>query len=478
MGRQYSTVALAVRSRSRPVTLSVVAGAQFLAVMSTSVVSVALPTIGRELQASTTALEWIVDAYVLVFASLLVAGGVLSDRRGRKPMFVLGVVLFGTGSLLAGLAPTAGLLIAARVIQGLGPAIVLPGSLAIISAIFRSPRERAAAIGLWSASSGLALAVGPAFGGALVDGPGWRWVFLINVPLCALLVAAALVVIPAIRPDPGRSFDLLGAVLTVLGVGGLAFALIEAQARGWGSPLVIVAAVIAVLALAGFVAWELYRVDPLVDVRLFRIPAFTAANVAGVVVFFAFIGAIVYFSAYFQDVQGRSAADAGLLVLPIGAALALTAPLSGRLTGRVGARLPMLTGLVICGGATLGLLRLGPHSGAAAEWWDFALIGLGAGLALTPMTATAVGAVRHERAGMASAVHNAMRQLGQVLGVAVLGALVYTGLGGESAGGRRLGPAAQQAYVDGLHHALWVAGLALLGAAALVALLVPPGRTS
>jgi MFS transporter, DHA2 family, methylenomycin A resistance protein len=462
----------------RTLTLFVVACGQFLAVMSTSVVSVALPTIGRELHASTTALEWIVDAYVLVFASLLVAGGVLSDRRGRKPMFVLGVALFGTGSLLAGLAPSVGALIAARVVQGLGPAIVLPGSLAIISAVFRDPRERAAAIGLWSASSGLALAVGPALGGALVDGLGWRWVFLVNVPLGALLILAALLSIPPIRPDPGRGFDVLGAVLTTLGVGGLAFALIESQARGWGSGVVLGAAALAVLALAAFVVYQLRRDDPLVDVRLFRVPAFTAANVAGLVVFFAFIGAIVYFSAYFQDVQGRSATDAGLRVLPIGVALALTAPVSGRLTGRLGARVPMLAGLVICGAAMLGLLRLTPVSTLAAEWWDFALVGVGAGLALTPMTATAVGAVRHERAGMAAAVHNSMRQLGQVLGVAVLGALVYAGLGGSVQTGRRLDAAGERAYVDGLHHAVWVSGLALLAAAALVAVLVPAGRRS
>jgi MFS transporter, DHA2 family, methylenomycin A resistance protein len=458
------------------VTLAVVACGQFLGVMSTSVVSVALPTIGRELDASTTALEWIVDAYVLVFASLIVAGGVLSDRRGRKPMFVLGVALFGLGSLLAGLAPSVGVLIGARVVQGLGPAIVLPGSLAIISAIFRDPRERAAAIGLWSASSGLALAVGPALGGALVDGLGWRWVFLINVPLCALLVAAAIVSIPPIRPDPGRGFDVLGAALITLGVGSLAFALIESQSRGWGSALVLGAAVLAVVTLVGFVLYQLRREDPLVDVRLFRIPAFTAANVTGLVVFFAFIGAIVYFSAYFQDVQGRSAADAGLLVLPIGVALALTAPVSGRLTGRLGPRTPMLVGLIVCGAAMLGLVGLTPDSGLGDEWWDFALVGLGAGLALTPMTATAVGAVRPERAGMASAVHNSMRQIGQVLGVAVLGALVYAGLGGSVPAGRRLDAAGERAYVDGLHHAMLVSGLALLAAAALVAVLVPAQR--
>jgi DHA2 family methylenomycin A resistance protein-like MFS transporter len=458
------------------VTLFVVAIGQFLAVMSTSSVGVALPTIGRELHASTTSLEWIVDAYVLVFAGLLVAGGVLSDRRGRKQMFVLGVVLFGTGALIAGVAPSVGVLIAGRVVQGLGPAIVLPGSLAIVTSIFPDARERAFAIGLWSSSSGLGLATGPALGGALVDGLGWRWVFLINVPLCLILVAAALVVIPYIKPDPGRRFDVLGAVLTVVGVGGLAFAIIEAQTRGWGSPLIIAAAAVAVVAMVGFVLWELRVDDPLVDVRLFLLPAFTAANVAGLLVFFAFIGAIVYFAAYFQQVQGFSAAESGLLVFPMGIGVALTTPVAGRLAGRFGPRWPMIAGLVICGGAMLGLLRLGTASDGAAEWWDFALIGVGAGLALPPMTATVVAAVRPERAGMASAVHNAMRQLGQVLGVAVLGTLVFAGVGSE-AGARRLDPAHAEAFVSGLHDAMWVSGLALLAAAALTAVLVTTRTT-
>ena len=460
--------------RGRWVTLFVVAIGQFLAVMSTSSVGVALPTIGRELHASPTSLEWIVDAYVLVFAGLLVAGGVLSDRRGRKRMFVLGVVLFGTGALIAGIAPSVGVLIAGRVVQGLGPAIVLPGSLAIVSVIFPDARERAFAIGLWSSSSGLGLATGPALGGALVDAFGWRWVFLVNVPLCVILVAAALVVIPYIKPDPGRRFDVLGAVLTVLGVGGLAFAIIEAQSQGWGSPPIITAAALAVLALVAFVVWELRVDDPLVDVRLFRLPAFTAANLAGLLVFFAFIGAIIYFSAYFQQVQGFSAAESGLLVFPMGIGVALTTPFAGRLVGRIGPRWPMIAGLALCAAAMLGLLRLGTAHTGSAEWWDFALVGVGAGLALPPMTATAVAAVRPERAGMASAVHNAMRQLGQVLGVAVLGTLVFAGVGNQ-AGARHLDPAHAQGYVDGLHDALWVSALALLAGAVLTALLVPAG---
>jgi MFS transporter, DHA2 family, methylenomycin A resistance protein len=463
-----------IRGSGRAVPLLVAAAGQFLAVMSTSVVPVALPTIGRDLHASTTGLEWIVDAYVLVFASLLVAGGVLSDRRGRKRMFVVGVTVFAAGSVLNGLAPVTGALIAGRVVQGCGAAIVVPGSLGIVSALFQDPRERAAAIGLWSAASGLALAVAPAFGGALVDTLGWRWVFLVNVPLCALLVAGALRYIPYIRPDRGTGFDWIGAALTTLGVGALAFAIIEAQDRGWGSPVIVAAAALAAVALAAFVVWERRRPDPLVDVTLFRLPAFTAANVAGLVVFFAFVGAIVYFSVYFQQVQGRSAVEAGLLVLPMGAAILVTAPLSGRLVGRIGPRWPMLVGLVICGGAMLGLLRLEPGSDIGAVWWDFALVGLGAGLCLTPMTATAVGAVRHERAGMAAAIHNAMRQVGQVLGVAVLGTLVYAGVSGAAAGERHLDGAQSSAFVAGLHDALWVCGLALLAAAVLVAVKVDP----
>jgi MFS transporter, DHA2 family, methylenomycin A resistance protein len=446
----------------RRLTLLVVSVGQFLTVMSTSVVSVALPTIGQELGASTTAQEWIVDAYVLVFAALLVAGGVLSDRRGRKRMYVIGVAVFGFGSLLAGLAPSVGWLIAARVVQGLGPAIVLPGSLAIVSAIYRDPRERATAIGLWSASSGLALAVGPALGGALVDGFGWRAVFLVNVPICLGLIAGSLRYIPYIAPDPGEGFDWVGAVLTVVGMGGLAFAIIEAQTEGWGSPLILAVAAVAVAAFVAFVRWERRRRDPLVDVELFRLPAFTVANIVGLVIFFAFIGAIVYFSVFFQQVQGHSAVEAGLLVLPVGAASALIAPFAGRLVGRIGPRVPMVSGLVLCGVAMLGLLRLERTTGASGEWWNFALIGAGIALALPSTTVTVVGAVRHERAGMASAIHNAMRQLGQVLGVAVLGSLVYA----------RPGP---DGFVSGLHNAIWVAGLVLLAAAVLAAAFLPSG---
>jgi DHA2 family methylenomycin A resistance protein-like MFS transporter len=458
------------------VTVLVVTLAQFMVVMSTSMVPVALPTIGRHLHGSTTSLEWIVDTYVIVYASLLVAGGVLSDRRGRKGMFMSGVTVYGAGALIAGVAPSVGWLLVGRVIQGLGPAIVTPTSLAIISATFEAPRERAAAIGVWSSGSGLALALGPAVGGLLTDAIGWRSVFLLGVPLAATAVSLGFRFIPVIPRSRVRSrFDWIGALLITAGVGVLTFALIEGPSHGWGSRLIVAGFVVAVCALSGFVVWERRHEAPLIDVSLFSRAPFTVANLAGLTVFFAFIGGIVYLSAYFQQVQGRSALGAGLAVLPIGLGFFTGAPLSGRLVGRFGPRFPMVFGLGLCGAAMVALVRLRAGSSIGAIWWDLAAVGLGAGLSLTPMTAVAMAAVRAERAGMASAIHNSMRQVGQALGVAVLGSLVYAGVSGGSAGGGRLDGASAAAFVDGLHRAVLVSGACLVIAALLAVVLIPGG---
>lgn len=282
-------------SRAGLVLLTVAVG-QFLAVASASIVSVALPTIARELGASGEEQQWIVDAYVLVFASLLVAGGVLGDRRGRRGAFVAGLTVFAAGSVLCALAPTTPWLLGGRVLQGLGPPLMTPASLAIITATYRDPAARARAIGLWSTGSGLGLALGPVIGGGLVDTVGWRWVFGVNVPVCVALVALGLRSIPPIAPEPSRRpFDYLGALLTTAAVAGATFGIIEGNARGWTSAPIVGAFALAAAALAGFVAWERGREEPLVDVALFRVPAFVAANAAGLIVFFALIGATVYF---------------------------------------------------------------------------------------------------------------------------------------------------------------------------------------
>ncbi|WBO69710.1 MFS transporter [Streptomyces camelliae] len=464
-------------SRGAWLAVAVLAGGLFAAVVSTTVVSVALPTIGRELHAGATQSAWIVDAYVLVYASLLVAGGVIGDRRGRKGLFLIGVATFGLGALVTGVAPNTGVLLIGRVVQGLGPALLVPGSLTIIRAIFEEPGKRATAIGLWSTSSGLALAVGPALGGVIVNGLGWRWVFLVNVPFSALLVVLGARLIPRVERNPATSrFDWAGAVLSTLSMAAVAFGIIEGPEWGWASPRILAAFAAGLVALGLFVGWELRRPEPLVDIKLFRHSAFTVANVAAMIVFFAFVGAIVYFSAYFQNVQGHSPIEAGLDVSAIGVAFALAAPLSGRMVARIGPFWPMFAGLAVSGVATLGLLRLGPNTGIGAIWWDFALVGGGVGLSLTPMTTTAIASVEASRAGMASAVHNALRQLGQVLGVAILGVLVYAKLPHSHKGGGRLAPHTGDLFVTGLHHAIWVCGCVLLAAAAMVALLAASSR--
>ncbi|MFE3254930.1 MFS transporter [Nocardia sp. NPDC059091] len=446
------------------ITLVAVTGGQFLAVLSTTVMSVALPTIGRDLHADATATEWIVNAYVLVYASLLMLSGGLGDRFGRKGVFLLGMLTFALGALIAGLAPNIPMLLAGRVIQGVGPALLVPTSLAVVRAAFPDERERAVAIGAWSTSSGLALAVGPILGGVVVTGLGWRWVLLLNVPLVAVFATVAALVVPRLprTPATGR-FDWQGALLTTTAIAALSFGLIEGRGQGWASAPILAAFGLAAVAAVVFVRWERRHADPLVDLTLFGHRGFAAANLAGAVAFFAFVGLIVYLSAYFQQVQGHSAVRAGLDVCAIGVAFALATPLSGRLVGRFGPRIPMVTGLTLGGLAVAGLLTVQRDTGIGSIWWMLAVGGFGIGLCLTPMTATVLAAVHPHRAGMASSVHNALRQLGQVLGVAVLGALAYSG------------PALS---VTGLHHAFAVAGGSLLVMAVIAAMaLRTPGVT-
>ncbi|MEV0742295.1 MFS transporter [Streptomyces sp. NPDC050549] len=440
-----------------------------LAVLSTTVVSVALPYLGRDLGGSATGLEWVVDAYVVVYASMLAPGGVLGDRWGRKGLFLAGVALFAVGSAITGLAPSMAVLLAGRVIQGLGPALLVPGSLTIIRAVFDDPRRRATAIGLWSTCAGLAMAAGPPLGGLIVAGLGWRWVFLLNVPLAGLVFVLGVVSVPRLpRAEAQDRFDVLGAALVVFALAALAFGVITAQDRGWTAPLVWTVFVAGLLALAGFVRRQLRQPRPLVDVRLFRSRAFTAANLAAFVVFFTFIGGIVYFTAYVQQARGASPINAGLNIVPMGIAYALGSGASGRLVGRIGERWPLVLGLAVAGVSALGLLRLDVTSPYSAIWWNFALLGAGIGLCGTPMNTIAMSAVDAKRAGMASAIINTLRQVGQVFGVAVLGALVY----GAVPGGHVRTTADRARFVTGLHHALWVSGLALLATAAICAALL------
>ncbi len=459
---------------SRRVVLLTVTAAQAVSVASASVVAVALPDLGRDLQATAAEQQWVVDAFVIVFASLLVAGGVLGDRRGRRTTFLGGLALFGAGSLWCAVAPDIATLLAGRVVQGIGPALLLPASLAIVTTVFPDPGERAKAIGVWATGSGLGLATGPTVGGVLVEVLGWRAVFAVNVPLAALLILAGIRSIPHLRPLPSpHRFDLEGALLLTGGVAALCFTIIEGRGLGWTSPAIVGSAALTSILFTGFVRWERSRPDPLVDPGLLRLPTFAAANIAGAVVFFALIGSTVYFSIFFQQVQGRSALETGFCMLPLGAAVMLCAPVAGRLTGRTGPRPPMLVGLVIAAVATLAMVRLDPEIPYDAVWWNVALIGVGIGTALPPMTVTALGSIAAARTGMASAVHNASRQVGQTLGVAVLGTIIAAHSGDAADGGRRLAGAAAEDWMRGLHVALVVAASLLVAVAFVVMALVP-----
>ena len=442
---------------------------------SATVVAVALPALAGDIGADGAEQQWIVDAFVLVFASLLVAGGVVADRRGRRTALLAGLCLFAAGSLWCVLAPSVDWLIAGRVVQALGPPLVLPASLAIVTSTYADPAARARAVGLWGAGSGLGLTLGPLLGGLLVDGLGWRWVLGVNIPICAALALLAFRFIPLDRPPrPAHRFDGPAAVMLTAGVALTVFGLIEGRRLGWSSGAVLGAFALASALGVMFGRRELVHPAPLVDLRLLRRRAFLAANLGGATLFGALTGLAVYFSVYFQQIQGRSALEAGLCLLPQGALTMLCAPLAGRLTARHGPRPPVLAGMALAAIAILALLRLEPGTPIAEVGWAFALLGVGTGLALPAMTVTALASAPAEQAGMASAVHNASRQLGQTFGVAILGTIILAHAGDAAEKGALTGALAVK-WVDGLHLALLASAGALLVAALAAGFLIPRG---
>ena len=464
---------------SKPgVILATVTSAQVLSVASATVVAVALPALAADLGAAGTDQQWVIDAFVLVFAALLVAGGVLGDRYGRRNALLVGLALFAGGSLWSALAPSVEWLIAGRVVQGLGPPLVLPASLAIVSTAYADPAARARAVGVWGAGSGLGATLGPLLGGLVVDTLDWRWVFGVNVPLCGLLALLAWRFVPHDRPArTGHPFDGSAALLITFALGALVFGLIEGRELGWASPAVLGAFAASALLGVGFARREARHPAPLVDLALLRRRPFLAANLGGAVLFSALLGLAVYLSVYFQQVQDRSALEAGLCLLPQGGMTALCAPLAGRITARTGARAPILAGMAMSCLAVLALLRLEADTSFAEMWWALALFGAGAGIALPPMTITALAAAPAERVGMASAIHNASRQLGQTFGVAVLGTIILARAGDEADHGRLSGAVAGD-WIAGLHVALVVAAVSLVLAAAAVAVLIPRRRAA
>ncbi|WP_405014314.1 MFS transporter [Kitasatospora sp. NBC_01539] len=412
-------------ARGRWVLLATVLGSG-MAMLDGTVVNVALPRIGEDLDASLAALQWTVNAYLLTLASLILLGGSLGDRYGRRRVFVIGVAWFAVASAVCAAAPTIGVLIAARALQGVGGALLTPGSLAMLQAVFH-PDDRAGAVGSWSGLGGVAAAIGPFLGGWLVDGPGWRWIFLLNVPVAAVVVAVAARHVPETR-DPVRpeGFDVPGAVLAALALGGVTYALTDGSAA-----LAPAAAGLGVLCAVAFVLVERRAAAPMLPLELFSSRLFTSVNLVTLCVYGAFSGIFLLLTVQLQVVSGFSPLTAGVALVPITVLMLAFSARAGRLGRAIGPRLPLSLGPLICAGGVLLMLRIGP---GASYWTDVlpAVTVLGAGMALlvAPLTATVLAAVDVRRAGIASGVNNAAARAAGLLAVAALPALA--GLSGDA----------------------------------------------
>lgn len=411
---------------NRAALLAVTCLGQFMVLLDSTIVGAALPDMQQRLHTQLTGLQWIVDAYVLLVAMLLLTGGVFADRFGRKRVFLAGVAVFTVASVLCALAPSVGWLIAGRVLQGVGAAALSPASLALLASAYAVPAERVKAIGLWAGFSGIGLAAGPLAGGILVDAFGWPAIFLVNVPIGAVLLLAGLRILAESRNPAAPAIDIPGTVLSVLGVGALTYGLIEGGSRGWTSPVILGSFAAAVIVLGLFVAVEARNSAPMLPLRLFRQRLFTVANTAMVVVGFALMGSAFFFSQFFVYVQGSSVLRAGLQTLPASLAMVIVSPYAGRLAAKYGFRIVVTVGLALAG---LGLLALGlvhADTGYGNVWWRLAIVGIGFGLTMSPLTGAAIQSVSPQEGGLASGISSTTRQIGAVLGVAVLGAIVRT----------------------------------------------------
>jgi EmrB/QacA subfamily drug resistance transporter len=448
-------------SRRSGWTLGIVSVALFLAVLDNLVVTVALPTIHRDLGASVQSLEWTVNAYVLAYAVLLLTGAALGDRFGRKRMFLVGLAVFTGASALAGLARSVDLLVAARAVQGTGAAILTPLTLTLLAEAFPAER-RGMALGVWSGVSGIAVAIGPLVGGAVVQGISWHWIFWLNVPIGVVLAPLAMRRLSESR-GPYSSLDLRGLALALVGAFGVVFALIRAQSLGWTSVTVLTSLTGGVALLAGFVVWERRAREPMLPMEFFARRSFAVTNVASLSMYFGMFGSIFFLSQYMQDVLGNTPLQAGLKLLAWTGATMIVAPLAGVFSERLGSRLFMVAGLSLQAGALAWLAAIAAiHQTYAQEIAPFVMAGSGMALVFAPSANAVLSSVRTVQAGQASGANNAIRELGGVLGVAVL-ASVFTGAGSY---------ASPQAFVNGLIPAMWV-GVAVLALGALVVLALP-----
>ena len=444
-------------------TFAITSIALFMVVLDNLVVSTAIPVIRVDLGATLEQLEWTVNAYTLTFAVFLLTGAALGDRFGRKRMFMIGVALFTGASAAAALSPSAEWLIAARAVQGIGGAIVTPLTLTILSAAVARER-RGLALGAWSGIAGLAVAMGPLVGGAVVDGISWQWIFWLNVPVGLVLLPLATRVAESHGPD--RALDLPGLALASAGLLGIVWGLVNGNGDGWTSPTIAGALIGGAALLVAFVAWELRAREPMLPMRFFCDRAFAAANGASLLMYFGMFGSIFLLTQFFQTAQGYSPLESGLRVLPWTAMPMFVAPVAGALSDRIGGRPLMATGLAL---QAIGLAWIATVSSATVGYASlvgpFMLSGIGMALFFAPVANVVLSAVRPEEEGKASGTNNAIREVGGVLGLAVL-ASVFAQVGGYES---------PQTFNDGLVAAIWI-GAGAVGIGAAIALLIPRRR--
>jgi EmrB/QacA subfamily drug resistance transporter len=401
----------------------------FIVGLDITVVNVALPSIGHDLDAGISELQWTVGAYTVVLASLLMFSGSMADRLGRKRTLVAGLTVFSVGSLLCSLAPSVELLVAARVLQAVGGSMMNPVAMSIITNTFTDPRERAQAVGVWGAVFGISMALGPIVGGALVSSVGWRSIFWINIPVGLAAIVLALRFIPESRAPRPRRFDPVGQVLVMVLLATLTYGIIEAPSRGWSSAPILAAFSASAVALSALLLYEPRREDPLVDLRFFRSVPFTSSIVISVAAFAAFGGFLFLNTLYLQEVRGLSPVQAGLATVPLAVMAVVASPLSGRMVGRRGPRLPLMISGACAVIACAMLTGIDPGTPFAQLLAAYLIFGIGFGFVNAPITNAAVSGMPRAQAGVASAIATTSRQVGQTLGVAVVGAIVTSRVG-------------------------------------------------
>jgi EmrB/QacA subfamily drug resistance transporter len=486
-------------------TLLILSTALLVISLDNTILNVALPTIERELDASSGQLQWIVDSYTLVFAGLLLTMGALGDRFSRKGALVAGLTIFGGASLASAFAESANMLIATRALMGIGGALIMPTTLSILTNVFPA-EERPKAIGIWAAVAGLGVGLGPAAGGFLLEQLDWTAVFLVNVPIVIAALAATPKLVPDSRDPKQARLDPLGALLSTVGLGILTAAIIEAPERGWTDGLILAGFGAAAVVLVAFVIWELRTASPMLDVRLFRIRRFSGASFSIALVFFALFGAIYFLTQYLQGVLDYTPFEAGIRMLPVAGGLIVGGPLSAKLASRFGTRAVVASGLTVVAAALLLLSGAETDSGYSLVASSLVLLGLGMGATMAPATESIMSSVPLGNAGVGSAMNDTVRMVGGTLGVAILGSLLSSSYGadmepavkslpepaadaasdslGHASGiaaqigggaGRALSNAAETAFTTAMSSTLTVAAATAL-AGAVLALVVLPGQ--